>query len=150
MPCWYVRVQQSRAICRFAGRELKGVHFAMEFLETCQRKQNGDDVDWQPMSAHKRKVIVLGGGDTATDCIGTAIRQVWWYFGNIMQMWYTVLFSKPKVWQHLRFYHSRMSFAKRIIRGRNGRSSFASTTVTTNDDISIMVSIRVSMPYRAR
>jgi NADPH-dependent glutamate synthase beta subunit-like oxidoreductase len=58
------------------GRDLKGIHFAMDFLETWQRHQSGDALDWQHLHAKGRKVIVLGGGDTATDCIGTALRQV--------------------------------------------------------------------------
>uniref|UniRef100_A0A914W3F6 glutamate synthase (NADH) n=1 Tax=Plectus sambesii TaxID=2011161 RepID=A0A914W3F6_9BILA len=57
------------------GRDLKGIHFAMEFLETWQKNQSGDAVDWEPINAKGRKVIVLGGGDTATDCIGTSLRH---------------------------------------------------------------------------
>jgi glutamate synthase (NADPH/NADH) small chain len=58
-----------------AGRELKGVHFAMEFLTANTRalleaKQNGDYI-----SAAGKDVLVLGGGDTGTDCVGTALRQ---------------------------------------------------------------------------
>jgi glutamate synthase (NADPH/NADH) small chain len=57
------------------GRELKGVHFAMEYLTANTRalldaKQNGDYI-----SAAGKDVLVLGGGDTGTDCVGTAMRQ---------------------------------------------------------------------------
>jgi glutamate synthase (NADPH/NADH) small chain len=57
------------------GRNLKGVHFAMEFLTANTRAlldghRNGDH-----LSATGKDVIVLGGGDTGTDCVGTALRQ---------------------------------------------------------------------------
>ena len=56
------------------GHDLKGVHFAMEFL-TQQNKQNaGDDVQDQILATGKN-VIVIGGGDTGSDCIGTSSRQ---------------------------------------------------------------------------
>ncbi|MGA8265668.1 MAG: glutamate synthase subunit beta [Ignavibacteriaceae bacterium] len=55
------------------GRELKGIHFAVDFL-TLQNKFNaGDNVE--VISAEGKNVIVLGGGDTGSDCIGTSIRQ---------------------------------------------------------------------------
>jgi glutamate synthase (NADPH/NADH) small chain len=58
------------------GRDLAGVHFAMEFL-TQQNRRNGDEpigvVD--PILATDRHVVVIGGGDTGSDCIGTSIRQ---------------------------------------------------------------------------
>ncbi len=58
------------------GRDLGGVHFAMEFL-TQQNKINAGDTipDDQRISAAGRHVIVIGGGDTGSDCIGTSIRQ---------------------------------------------------------------------------
>lgn len=57
------------------GRDLKGIHFAMEFLETWQKHQHGDSIDYKYISAKGRNVIIIGGGDTATDCIGTSFRQ---------------------------------------------------------------------------
>ena len=48
----------------------------MEFLETWQKKQSGDQIEHEYISAKDRSVIVIGGGDTATDCIGTSLRQV--------------------------------------------------------------------------
>ncbi|KRZ19459.1 Glutamate synthase [NADH], amyloplastic, partial [Trichinella zimbabwensis] len=57
------------------GRNLKGIHFAMEFLSTWQSHQRGFDVDYKPLNAHNRNVIIIGGGDTATDCLGTCLRQ---------------------------------------------------------------------------
>ncbi|AKF08960.1 glutamate synthase subunit beta [Sandaracinus amylolyticus] len=56
------------------GRELGGVHFAMEFLEQSNRVVAGDTVANQLHAAGK-KVVVLGGGDTGSDCLGTSLRQ---------------------------------------------------------------------------
>ncbi|MCK6065279.1 MULTISPECIES: glutamate synthase subunit beta [Microbacterium] len=56
------------------GRDLAGVHFAMEYLVESNRAVAGDQVDHQ-ISAHGKHVVVLGGGDTGADCIGTAHRQ---------------------------------------------------------------------------
>jgi len=55
------------------GRELAGVHFAMEFLVANTRALLGGPAT--PVSAAGRDVVVIGGGDTGTDCVGTAIRQ---------------------------------------------------------------------------
>ncbi|KAL1240948.1 amyloplastic,Glutamate synthase [NADH] [Trichinella spiralis] len=57
------------------GRNLKGIHFAMEFLSTWQSHQRGFEVDYKPLHAQNRNVIIIGGGDTATDCLGTCLRQ---------------------------------------------------------------------------
>jgi len=58
------------------GRELKGVHFAMEFL-TQQNKRIAGGVIPQEISitAKDKRVLVIGGGDTGSDCVGTSIRQ---------------------------------------------------------------------------
>ena len=56
------------------GRELRGVHFAMDFLPQQNRVVSGDRVDAQISAAGKR-VIVIGGGDTGSDCVGTSNRQ---------------------------------------------------------------------------
>ncbi|MHA6668093.1 glutamate synthase subunit beta [Homoserinimonas sp. A447] len=56
------------------GRDLPGVHFAMEYLVQQNRVGAGDRVDNQITAAGKH-VVVLGGGDTGADCIGTAHRQ---------------------------------------------------------------------------
>ena len=55
------------------GRDSAGIHFAMEFLHTWQQRQHGDSV--APISASGLDVLVIGGGDTGCDCIGTALRQ---------------------------------------------------------------------------
>lgn len=58
------------------GRELNGIYFAMEYL-TQQNKLNAGDYipEEQRLSAKGKHVVVLGGGDTGSDCVGTAIRQ---------------------------------------------------------------------------
>jgi glutamate synthase (NADPH) small chain len=56
------------------GRNLPGVHFAMDYLVQQNRVGAGDAVEDQITARHKN-VIVLGGGDTGSDCVGTALRQ---------------------------------------------------------------------------
>ncbi|MFT4128217.1 MAG: glutamate synthase subunit beta [Gordonia sp. (in: high G+C Gram-positive bacteria)] len=56
------------------GRELDGIHQAMEFLPQANRVQHGDTVDGQITAAGK-KVVIIGGGDTGADCLGTSLRQ---------------------------------------------------------------------------
>jgi glutamate synthase (NADPH) small chain len=55
------------------GRELDGVHFAMEFLPQQNKRVAGDNVPGQILATGKH-VVVIGGGDTGSDCIGTSIR----------------------------------------------------------------------------
>jgi glutamate synthase (NADPH/NADH) small chain len=58
------------------GRDLGGIHYAMDFLPQQNRRVNGEPLgDVQPILAGGKHVIVIGGGDTGSDCIGTAIRQ---------------------------------------------------------------------------
>src|SRR5271168_3876378 len=56
------------------GRELKGIHFAMDFLPQQNKRNAGDDVRDQILATDKR-VIIIGGGDTGADCLGTCHRQ---------------------------------------------------------------------------
>jgi glutamate synthase (NADPH/NADH) small chain len=56
------------------GRELGGVHLAMEYLVPSNRVQEGD-LQAPPISAAGKDVVIIGGGDTGADCLGTAIRQ---------------------------------------------------------------------------
>jgi glutamate synthase (NADPH/NADH) small chain len=56
------------------GRELKGIHFAMEYLPQQNRRLAGDAVAGQILATGKR-VVIIGGGDTGADCLGTAHRQ---------------------------------------------------------------------------
>ena len=57
------------------GRELKGVYKAMEYLTPANKKCLGDDCGESEISAKDKHVIILGGGDTGADCLGTALRQ---------------------------------------------------------------------------
>lgn len=57
------------------GRDLKGVHFAMDFLTQQNREVSKIDFQGQKISAYNKEVIVIGGGDTGSDCVGTSIRQ---------------------------------------------------------------------------
>jgi len=57
------------------GRNLKGVHFAMDFLTASTQAVLRDAADTSPISAKGKDVLVLGGGDTGTDCVGTSVRQ---------------------------------------------------------------------------
>ena len=58
------------------GRDLKGIHFAVDFLRADTRSLLDDDVgadEW--ISARHKHVVVIGGGDTGTDCVGTSLRH---------------------------------------------------------------------------
>ncbi|MQA28717.1 MAG: glutamate synthase small subunit [Luteitalea sp.] len=58
------------------GRELSGIHFAMEYLTLQNRRSEGEDIrDDRFITARNRHVIIIGGGDTGADCLGTAHRQ---------------------------------------------------------------------------
>ncbi len=58
------------------GRELKGIHFAMEFLPQQNRRNLGDSVDESTaILATGKHVVIIGGGDTGADCLGTSHRQ---------------------------------------------------------------------------
>jgi glutamate synthase (NADPH/NADH) small chain len=58
------------------GRRLKGIHFAMDFLTQQNRRCAGDRVDSkEEILATGRRVVILGGGDTGADCLGTSHRQ---------------------------------------------------------------------------
>ena len=58
---------------KIPGRSAKGVHFAMDYLTGSTSSLLGGDA--APISAKGKKVVVIGGGDTGTDCVGSAIRQ---------------------------------------------------------------------------
>jgi len=61
---------------KIPGRELKGIHFAMEFLPQQNRRNEGDVVDESiAISAKGKRVVIIGGGDTGADCLGTSHRQ---------------------------------------------------------------------------
>jgi glutamate synthase (NADPH/NADH) small chain len=56
------------------GRELKGIYQAMEYLPLANRVQEGD-LEAPPITAEGKRVVIIGGGDTGADCLGTAHRQ---------------------------------------------------------------------------
>lgn len=59
-----------------AGQDLGGVHFAMPYLTQQNKRVSGEEIgDEAPILANGKKVVVIGGGDTASDCVGTAFRQ---------------------------------------------------------------------------
>ena len=57
------------------GRNLQGVHFAMQFLTASTKALLDGGPDASPIHARGKDVVVIGGGDTGTDCVGTSIRQ---------------------------------------------------------------------------
>ncbi len=58
------------------GRDLEGIHFAMDFLPQQNRRIGKESLsEWDNISAEGKHVVVIGGGDTGSDCIGTSIRQ---------------------------------------------------------------------------
>ncbi len=62
---------------KITGRDLKGIHFAMAFLEQNNKRVAGDDPEWlgEPLMATGKNVVVIGGGDTGSDCVGTSNRH---------------------------------------------------------------------------
>jgi len=61
---------------KIEGRELGGIHFAMDYLTQANKRVSGEDVRAQGLiSAKGKHVVVIGGGDTGADCVGTSNRQ---------------------------------------------------------------------------
>ena len=61
---------------KIPGRELRGIHFAMEFLPQQTRRVLGDKIPAeQSILATGKRVVIIGGGDTGADCLGTCLRQ---------------------------------------------------------------------------
>jgi glutamate synthase (NADPH/NADH) small chain len=57
------------------GRNLKGIYFAMDFLTQQNRKNQGIKIENEVINTSGKKVLVIGGGDTGADCVGTSVRQ---------------------------------------------------------------------------
>jgi glutamate synthase (NADPH/NADH) small chain len=72
------------------GRDLSGIHFAMDFL-TLQNRVNAGEMEASdnPINAEGKKVLVIGGGDTGSDCVGTSIRQ------KAERVWQIEILPKP-------------------------------------------------------
>ncbi|HEY8384565.1 MAG TPA: glutamate synthase subunit beta [Microvirga sp.] len=60
---------------KLPGQDLAGVHYAMPYLTQSNKRVNSEAVEAEPILAGGKHVVVIGGGDTASDCIGTAFRQ---------------------------------------------------------------------------
>ncbi|GAA3998201.1 glutamate synthase subunit beta [Hymenobacter fastidiosus] len=60
---------------RLPGRELAGIHFAMDYLTQHNRRVSRLEIDGAPLLATGQQVVVIGSGDTGSDCVGTANRQ---------------------------------------------------------------------------
>ena len=52
------------------GRELKGVHLAMDYLTQQNKRNAGDPITDEPITAKGKRVVIIGGGDTGSDCLG--------------------------------------------------------------------------------
>ncbi|TKB74997.1 MAG: glutamate synthase subunit beta [Nitrospira sp.] len=57
------------------GRDLKGVHLAMDYLTQQNKRNAGETIVAEPITAKGKRVVIIGGGDTGSDCLGTAHRQ---------------------------------------------------------------------------
>lgn len=71
------------------GRELDGIHFAMDFLTQQNRRVSGKPVEGPEITATGKNVVILGGGDTGSDCLGTSLRQ------GAKHVWSFELLPKP-------------------------------------------------------
>ncbi len=71
--CWPA-APSTRATCRFPGASSNGIHFAMEFLPL-QNQRVAGDADVPDLWATDKHVVVIGGGDTGSDCVGTSNRH---------------------------------------------------------------------------
>ncbi|WEK50483.1 MAG: glutamate synthase subunit beta [Candidatus Kaistia colombiensis] len=60
---------------KLPGAELEGVHYAMPFLVQQNRRVGREEIHEEPIVATGKRVVVIGGGDTASDCVGTSFRQ---------------------------------------------------------------------------
>ncbi len=74
------------------GRELSGVHYAMEYLVLSNRFIAGEITEDKIISAKGKNVLVIGGGDTGADCVGTAIRQ------KAKKVYQYEIMPKPMTW----------------------------------------------------
>ncbi len=76
------------------GRSLKGIHFAMEYLTQSNRFVAGLCKPEEMIWAEGKNVLVIGGGDTGSDCVGTAIRQ------GARKVYLYEILPKPEVWEN--------------------------------------------------
>ena len=74
------------------GRGLDGIYFAMEYLKESNRFVAGDIEEQKMLSAKNKAILVIGGGDTGADCVGTAVRQ------GAKQVHQFEILPKPQEW----------------------------------------------------
>ncbi|MGH7259263.1 MAG: glutamate synthase subunit beta [Nitrospiraceae bacterium] len=72
--CLTLGAEQAREL-PVPGRELKGIHLAMDYLTQQNKRNAGDTITGEPITAKDKKVVIIGGGDTGSDCLGTTHRQ---------------------------------------------------------------------------
>lgn len=72
--CLATGAEQAREL-PVPGRELRGIHLAMEYLTQQNKRNAGDHLAEEPITAKGKRVVIIGGGDTGSDCLGTAHRQ---------------------------------------------------------------------------
>jgi len=72
--CLAMGAEQAREL-PVPGRELKGIHLAMDYLTQQNKRNAGDTITDEPITAKDKKVVIIGGGDTGSDCLGTTHRQ---------------------------------------------------------------------------
>jgi|WetSurMetagenome_2_1015567.scaffolds.fasta_scaffold00148_3 glutamate synthase (NADPH) small chain len=75
------------------GRDLGGIRFAMEYLTESNRRVAGLPLDGTPVSGEGKNVLVIGGGDTGSDCVGTARRQ------GAKNVYQFEILEKPREWK---------------------------------------------------
>jgi glutamate synthase (NADPH/NADH) small chain len=76
------------------GRGLEGIHHAMEYLSLSNSYRAGNIPEEQLISAKNKNVLVIGGGDTGSDCVGTAVRQ------KAKKVYQFEILPKPQEWDH--------------------------------------------------
>lgn len=76
------------------GRGLEGIHYAMDFLKLSNRFVAADLAEHEIISAKNKNVLVIGGGDTGSDCVGTSIRQ------GAKKVYQFEIMPKPTQWPH--------------------------------------------------
>lgn len=72
--CWAGGARTPRDL-KIEGRKLSGIHFAMDYLSQANKKLSGEKFSEEEINAKGKRVVVIGGGDTGSDCVGTANRQ---------------------------------------------------------------------------
>jgi len=72
--CLALGAEQAREL-PVPGRELKGIHLAMDYLVQQNKRNAGDVITDEPITAKGKRVVIIGGGDTGSDCLGTTHRQ---------------------------------------------------------------------------